>query len=257
MNEQENLDYFTQILKSDPASKAFAPLAEGYRKIGQLEKALKIAMDGVSVHPDFNSGKVALAKILTDLKKFDSAEKTLLEVTENDFENLLAHRSLGEVYIHQNELGKALDSFKAALLANPLDKMSTAMVTKLESVSAKAFDAEVFSVSNETKTKTEKLHKRKNLSVHAALSYIDALISRNSYATAGEHTSDYLLRFPKNPELLKRQSYLASLKKHNPSLSRAEALSKPEITKQKLKTLHSAFEKIEEQMKTRPELVKG
>jgi len=257
MTEQENLDYFTEILKNDPASKAFAPLAEGYRKTGQLEKALKIALDGVSKHPDFNSGKVALAKILIDLKKFDSAESTLLEVVESDFENLLAHRSLGEVYIHKNEMGKALDAFKAALLANPLDKMSTAMVTKLESISAKAFDAEVFSISNETKTKTEKLYKRKNLSIHAALSYIDALISRNNYTTAGEHTADYLIRFPKNPELIKRQDYLSSLKKHNPRLSRADALSKPEITKQKLKTLNSAFIKIEEQMKTRPELAKG
>lgn len=257
MIEQENLDYFKQLLKNDPASKAFAPLAEGYRKLGELEKAVQIALDGVALHPAFNSGKVALAKVLIDLKKFDSAEKILLEVTNNDFENLLAHRSLGEVYIHTNELHKALDSFKAALLANPLDKMSAAMVTKLESVSAKAFSTEAFKHLPLHKAAEEKVIHKKNLSIHSALSYIDALITRNNYNLAREHTSEYLLRFPGNPELIKRQSYLASLKGHKTSISRTEALSKPEITKQKLKALNLAVKNIEEQLKQRPELIKG
>ncbi len=257
MTEQENLDYFTQLLKDNPASKAFAPLAEGYRKLGELEKALQIALDGVAMHPKFNSGKVALAKILIDLKKFDSAEKTLLEVTTNDFENLLAHRSLGEVYIHTNRLPQALDAFKAALLANPLDKMSSTMVTKLESVSAKSFGPEIFKHLPAHEAAEQKVIRKKNLSIHSALSYIDALITRNNYSLAGEHTSEYLLKFPGNPELLKRKNYLTSLKEHNPTISRTEALSKPEITKQKLKALYEAVERIDEQLQKRPELMKG
>ncbi len=256
MTEQKNLDYFKQLLIDDPSSRAFAPLAEGYRKLGELEKALQIALNGVALHPKFNSGKVALAKVLIDLKKYDSAEQTLIEVTKNDFENLLAHRSLGEVYIHTNKLPQALDSFKAALLANPLDKMSAAMVTKLESVSAKSFDKELFKNLPAHEAAEQKIIKKKNLSIHSALSYIDALITRNNYSLAGEHVSEYLLRFPRNPELIKRQSYLSSLKQHNPSISRTEALSKPEVTKKKLLALQEAIERIDQQLKTRPELIK-
>lgn len=257
MTEQENLDHFKKLLRDDPSSKAFAPLAEGYRKIGELQKALKVALEGVSKHPNFNSGKVALAKILIDLKKYDSAEHTLLEVVQNDFENLLAHRSLGEIYIHTNELQKALRAFKSALLANPLDKVSIAMVTKLESVSAKAFDDELFKHLPHHEQAENKITRRKDLSIHAALSYVDALITKNSYALASEHTKDYLLRFPGNPELIKRKNYLASLKGYNQDISRSEALSKPEIVKLKLRALYEAIERIEHNINTRPELMKG
>ncbi len=257
MIEQENLDYFTQLLKDNPASKAFAPLAEGYRKIGELEKALQIASNGVAIHPKFNSGKVALARILIDLKKYDTAEKILLKVTHNDFENLLAHRSLGEIYIHINNLPKALNAFKSALLANPLDTMSSNMVAKLESISAKSFDSETFKYLPVHESAEQKIIHKKKLSIHSALSYIDALIIRNNYSRAQKHTSEHLLRFPKNPDLLKRKHYLTSLKDHNPLISRAEALLKPEITKQKLKTLYKALERINNQIQTRPELIKG
>ncbi len=257
MIEQENLDYLTQLLKNNPASKAFAPLAEGYRKIGELKKALQIARNGMAVHPKFNSGKVALARILIDLKKYNAAEKILLEVTLNDFENLLAHRSLGEIYIHTNDLSKALNAFKSALLANPLDKTSSTMVAKLESISAKSFDAETFKHLPAHESAEQKIIHKKNLSLHSALSYIDALIIRNNYNSARKHTSEYLLKFPRNPDLLKRKSYLKNLKNYNPTISRTEALSKPEITKQKLKALYEAIECINEQIQTRPELIKG
>lgn len=257
MTEQENIDHFKRMLKEDPSSKAFAPLAESYRKLGQLEKALQIALDGVAVHPHFNSGKVALAKILIDLKKFPSAEQLLKEVCNQDFDNLLAHRLLGEVHIHTGKLELALESFKAALLANPMDKISQAMVNKLESVSAKTFSPSVFKNLPRHEALEQKTIRKKELSLHSALSYIDVLITRKNYHVAQTCTDEHLLRFPGNPELQKRKNYLSSLKAHNPSISREEALSKPELTKNKLEALYKAVESIDEQLKKRPELYKS
>ena len=256
MTEQENIDRFKKMLKEDPSSKAFAPLAEGYRKLGMLEKALQTALDGVSIHPQFNSGKVALAKVLIDLKKLPSAQKILEEVCAQEFDNLLAHRLLGEVYIHLGELNLALGAFKAALLANPMDKISTAMVDKLESISAKTFQPEMFEGLTKSETAEQKTVTNRNLSLHSSLSYIDVLITRNNYALAQNCTEECLLRFPDSPELQKRRSYLQSLRIHNPSLSRQDALSKPEITKRKLNVLNKVLRGIEEQVQTRPELYK-
>lgn len=257
MTEQENIDHFKRMLQEDPSSKAFAPLAESYRKLGDLEKALQIALDGVAVHPHFNSGKVALAKVLIDLKKLPSAEQILKEVCNQDFDNLLAHRLLGEVYIHTGKLELALESFKAALLANPMDKISQAMVSKLESVSVKSFSPSVFQDLPKHEALEQKTIRKKELSLHSALSYIDVLITRNNYLVAQNCTDEHLLRFPGNPELLKRKSYLSSLKALNPNISREEALSKPELTKTKLDALYKAVESIEKQIKTRPELYKS
>ena len=54
-----NIEHFSELLKQEPRSRAFAPLAEIYRKKGNLEKALEVALHGVSLNPEFFSGKVA------------------------------------------------------------------------------------------------------------------------------------------------------------------------------------------------------
>lgn len=257
MTEQQNIEHFKKMLEDDPSSKAFAPLAEGYRKLGMLEKALQIALDGVSINPNFNSGKVALAKVLIDLKRLPSAEDLLKEVCSKDFDNLLAHRLLGEVYINSGRLELALNSFKAALLANPMDKVSAAMVSKLESVSSKSFQPNVFGDMEKQDASEQKTIHSRNMSLHSSMSYIDVLITRNSYAAAMDCTENCLMRFPNSPELKKRKNYLQSLRGHNPGLSRKEALTKPEINKRKLKALGQALDSINQQMKTRPELYKA
>jgi len=257
MTEQENIDQFKKMLEDDPASKAFAPLAEGYRKMGMLEKALQIALDGVAINPHFNSGKVALAKVLMDLKRFSAAEELLKEVCSKDFDNLLAHRLLGEIFINNGNLESALESFKAALLANPMDRISAAMVSKLESVSAKQFEPDLFKGLDKKDSAEQKTIHNRNMSLHSSLSYIDVLITRNSYAAAMECTEDCLLKFPNSPELKKRKGYLQNLKSYSPNISRKEALTKPEVNKRKLRALNKALENINQQMKTRPELYKA
>jgi len=257
MTEQENIDHFRKMLEDNPSSKAFAPLAEGYRKLGMLEKALQVALDGVAINPKFNSGKVALAKILIDLKRLPSAEEILKEVCNQDFDNLLAHRLLGEVYINSGRLKPALESFKAALLSNPMDKTAAAMVSKLESISSKDFQSEVFKNLEKQEAVEQKNIQNRNLSLHSSLSYIDVLITRNSYTAAMECTEECLMRFPNSPELKKRKNYLHSLKGHSQGLSRKEALTKPEIHKRKIKALSKALESIMKQMQTRPELYKA
>jgi|GEM_PF-2973154 len=257
MTEQENIDHFKKMLEENPSSKAFAPLAEGYRKMGMLEKALQVALDGVAVHPKFNSGKVALAKVLIDLKRLTAAEELLKEVCSKDFDNLLAHRLLGEVYINSGRLDFALESFKAALLSNPNDKVSAAMVAKLESVSVKTFQTDVFKNLDKQDAAEQKTIHNRNMSMHSSLSYIDVLITRNSYTAAMECTEECLMRFPNSPELKKRKNYLNSLKGYNQNLSRKDALTKPEINKRKLKALRQALDNINHQMKNRPELYKA
>ncbi len=243
-----DLSHFEKLLKEDPNSKAFAPLAEGYRKNGQLDKALKIALDGVSKNPEFNSGKVALAKVLIDLKKFEIAEKALLEITENDFGNLLAHRLLGETYIHLKEPLKALTSYKSALLANPLDEMSQKMVTKLESISATTFDSKTF---KNTKITPDSSTKIRDANLDAALSFLDALIARHNYQEASDYINEKLKLYPGNSELLKRAHYLKDLQSIKPRISKAEALAKPEVVENKVKVLEAILDNIEAEIKSR------
>lgn len=249
-SNQKDLNQFEELLREDPTSKAFAPLAEGYRKQGQLEKALKVALEGVSKNPNFNSGKVALAKILIDLKKYEIAEKALVEITENDFGNLLAHRLLGETYIHLKEPIKALTSYKSALLANPMDEVSQKMVQRLESISATTFDNKTF---KSTKIITDGPKAQRDANLDAALSFLDALIARRNYKEASDFITEKLANYPGNPELLKRSSYLKGLNTVQPKISKAEAMAKPELTQKKLDVLESILSNIEQELQNRAE----
>jgi hypothetical protein len=54
---------YLRQFQEDPTSKVFAPLAEAYRKSGLLQEALKIAREGLLVHPHYMAGKVSLALV--------------------------------------------------------------------------------------------------------------------------------------------------------------------------------------------------
>lgn len=247
-NLEQSLENFETILLGDPKSKIFAPLAEGYRKLGRLDKALGVALEGVAKNPQFAGGKVALARVFIDLGKLTAAEKELKEVVTMDFENLLSHKLLGEVYLKQKKALEALDAYKSALLSNPNDQVARKMVTKLETLSAADYDPSFFSSISESETKSSpgptalQLHR---VNLNSALSYLDALIVRNEYKEAKTYAQSILSRFPGNPEILKRIKYLDGLKKVNPSFTRDEALSKPELTKKKLEILSRVLRQID------------
>lgn len=240
------LKHFQSLLEANPESKAFAPLAEGYRKQGDYEKALQIAMEGVQRHPKFNSGKVALSQILIDLKKYTEAEQVLKEVTSQDRENLLAQKLLGKANLLQENFGEALTCYKNALLINPLDQMSNTMVKKLETLSVQSFDVKIFEeLDPSLQSKESKVLRKQSLSLESSLSYLDALISKASYAIALGYIEKALLKFPNQAEILKRKAYIEGLKQSHSPITREDALTKPEDSKRKILTLQKALEQIE------------
>src|SRR5580698_2425157 len=72
--------YFREYLRrfrEDPTSRVFAPLAEAYRRMGQVEEAIEICREGLEHHPDFHGGRVALAKCYIDKRLFAEARVEL------------------------------------------------------------------------------------------------------------------------------------------------------------------------------------
>lgn len=127
--------YFREYLRrfrEDPTSRVFAPLAEAYRKLGQVDEAIEICREGLQHHPDFYSGRVALAKCLIEKKDYDNARLELERVVNSVPENLLAQRLLGETHLACGDLGGALHCFKMALLLSPADVALTEKVHHLE-----------------------------------------------------------------------------------------------------------------------------
>lgn len=143
---REFLERYQKLWEMDKESRAFAPLAEAYRKEGKLEEALQVCRYGIHRHPQFSGGWVQLAKINIDMHYHSKAIEALTKAVELSPENILAHSLLADLYLHEKKPKEALKSFKMVLLLHPEDKKARKSIERLESLTADEYSPEVFQI---------------------------------------------------------------------------------------------------------------
>jgi tetratricopeptide (TPR) repeat protein len=99
----------------DPASIAFAQLAEECRRAGQTDEAVSVCVAGLAYHPGYLSARVTLGRALSELGRLDDARAQLAMVLAAAPDNLAANRALAEVHQRQGQLPDALAFYKKAL----------------------------------------------------------------------------------------------------------------------------------------------
>ncbi len=122
----------TERIAKDPKSKLFVPLAEEYKKIGDIDMAVMVLQEGLANNPGYVTARSFLGRLLLENGDLVGAQKELEEVIKTIPDNLLAQRKLGDLFIllHRNIDG--LQRYKAALALNPGDKEVAALVADLE-----------------------------------------------------------------------------------------------------------------------------
>ena len=68
---------YKNILQKNPRSKAFAPLADIYRKYAMMDEALKVIQVGMRHNPDYVPGHLALARCYYDQGRYELCHSTL------------------------------------------------------------------------------------------------------------------------------------------------------------------------------------
>lgn len=101
-------------LQKDPASIAFAQLAEEYRRAGRFQDAIETCRAGLTRHADYLSARVTLGRSLLETGDLDAARKELNEVLKSAPQNLAAIRGLAEVHRRRGELREALEQYRTA-----------------------------------------------------------------------------------------------------------------------------------------------
>ena len=99
----------------DPASIAFAELAEECRRGGDHEEAVGICRTGLAYHPHYLSARVTLGRALVELGRLDEAHTELTRVLTFEPDNLAANRAIAEIYQSRGQLSEALLHYKHAL----------------------------------------------------------------------------------------------------------------------------------------------
>ncbi len=116
MAENSRIDDLRRRVQKDPASIAFAQLAEECRRAGAYQEAADTCRAGLAIHPGYLSARVTLGRALIELGQLDEAQAELSLVLESAPENLAAIRGLAEIHHRRGDLVQALAQYRAALL---------------------------------------------------------------------------------------------------------------------------------------------
>lgn len=109
------IDDLRRRVLQDPASIAFAQLAEEYRRVGAFESAVEVCRVGLAKHPGYLSARVTLGLALLELGQVDAAHDELQAVLAGSPDNQAALRGLGAVFHRRGSLKEALAHYRRAL----------------------------------------------------------------------------------------------------------------------------------------------
>jgi predicted Zn-dependent protease len=84
-------------IQKDPASIAFAQLAEEHRRAGQLEDAVRVCRAGLAQHPAYLSARITLGRTLLEMARYDEAATEFEYVLKAAPDNLTAVRELADI----------------------------------------------------------------------------------------------------------------------------------------------------------------
>ena len=96
--DNPRIDELRRRVDKDPASIAFAQLAEEHRRGGDVEEAVRICRAGLAHHPNYVSARVTLGRALMELQQLDEAQAEFEQVLLVAPDNLVAVRSMAELY---------------------------------------------------------------------------------------------------------------------------------------------------------------
>ena len=115
MADNQRIEDLRRRVQKDPASIAFAQLAEECRRAGVYQEAVDVCRAGLELHPGYLSARVTLGRALIELNDLDTALAELEHVLKSAPENLAAIRGLAEIHHRRGSLAPALAQYRAAL----------------------------------------------------------------------------------------------------------------------------------------------
>lgn len=127
---------YQQAFEANKRSRVFAPLAEGYRKLGLIDKALEICREGLRHNPGYVLGHYTLAQCYYDIGQKQLAFDTIRPFIEVNRDNFSLQKFYGQLALQLSEKEEALNTYKYLLFANPRDQDVVQKIKLLEEESS-------------------------------------------------------------------------------------------------------------------------
>jgi tetratricopeptide (TPR) repeat protein len=120
--ELDEINRYQEILARESSSLVFAALSEAYRKRNMLDQAVSVCRKGLHHHPEFVSGRVALARAYVDKGETDRAAKELERVILTAPDNLIAQELLLSIYEEKHDWDNLEKTVHRILSMDPRDE---------------------------------------------------------------------------------------------------------------------------------------
>ncbi len=131
-NDSSEIAKLTERIAKDPKSKLFVPLAEEYKKAGDIEMSIHVLTEGIKRNPGYITAKSFLGALLLEKGDLQAAKKEFEEVVKAIPDNLMAQRKLGDVYALEGNREKAVLHYKTVQALNPKDEEVRYLITEIE-----------------------------------------------------------------------------------------------------------------------------
>jgi len=105
----------------NPKGRNFAPLADAYRKAGELDRAVELCTAGLERHPDYFSAHIVFGRCLIDQKNDAGAADVFRKVLALDPENVLALKILADIAERGSRYDEAAEWLGRLLSADPMN----------------------------------------------------------------------------------------------------------------------------------------
>src|SRR5437899_5793355 len=105
----------------NPKGRNFAPLADAYRKAGELDRAIELCKSGLERHPDYVSAHIVYGRCFLDLKNDTAASQVFRRVLELDPENVLGLKLLADIAERGGRYEEATEWLSRLLNADPMN----------------------------------------------------------------------------------------------------------------------------------------
>jgi tetratricopeptide (TPR) repeat protein len=128
-------------LARDPASLAFAQLADLYRKAGRTRDAIALCRNGLTRYSHYTTARLILAKALVADGQLAPAQVELEAILEVSPKDVQCHRLAAEILRRLGHIDEAVRHLEAAVALDPSDRESQGQLSLLRAAAPPSSEA--------------------------------------------------------------------------------------------------------------------
>ena len=138
----EEISALEERIEANPKSRSFLQLAEAYIELGKTDQAQALLSKGVEYYPYYLAARITLGQVQMEKGLLPEAISNFEFVSRTIPDNLIAQKSLAQLYYENNEMGKAKEAITVANSLSPDDSEILDLLGKINEPSTTSAGAE-------------------------------------------------------------------------------------------------------------------